>query len=126
MINAAVQDPAVEIQKLGGADAAIALAVAPKPFEQAFDSLARGGTLMMVALPHDNYVKLPIFETVLRGINIKGSIVGTHRDVEDVFKLHTLGRTRVLHETRPLEEVNEAFDDVEHARNKAPRVVLTV
>jgi Zinc-binding dehydrogenase len=82
------------IQKLGGADAAIALAVAPRPFEQAFDSLARGGTLMMVALPEDNYVKLPIFETVLRGINIKGSIVGTHRDVEDVFKLHTLGRTR--------------------------------
>jgi propanol-preferring alcohol dehydrogenase len=47
----------------------------------------------MVALPPDNYVKLPIFETVLRGINIKGSIVGTHRDVEDVFKLHALGRT---------------------------------
>jgi len=43
-----------------------------------------------------------------------------------VFKLHTLGRTRVLHETRPLEEVNEAFDDVLHARNKSPRVVLTV
>jgi propanol-preferring alcohol dehydrogenase len=81
---------------------------------------------MMVALPADNYVKLPIFETVLRGINIKGSIVGTHRDVEEVFELDTLGRTRVLHETRLIEEVNEAFDDVEHARNKEPRVVLTV
>ena len=101
VVNAAEQDPATEIQKLGGADAAIALAVSHKPFEQAFDSLARGGTLMMVALPPDNYVKLPIFETVLRGINIKGSIVGTHRDVEDVFKLHTLGRTRVLRETPP-------------------------
>ena len=126
VINAAEQDPAAEIQKLGGADAAIALAVSARPFEQAFDSLARGGTLMMVALPPENYVKLPIFETVLRGINIKGSIVGTHRDVEDVFKLHVLGRTRVLRESRPLEEVNEAFDDVLHARNKAPRVVLTV
>ena len=81
----------------GGADAAIALAVTPRPFEQAFDSLARGGTLVMVALPPDNYVKLPIF-----------------------------GRTRVLRETRPLEEINDAFDDVLHARNKHPRVVLTV
>jgi alcohol dehydrogenase, propanol-preferring len=117
VVNAAEKAPAAEIQKLGGADAAIALAVAPRPFEQAFDSLARRGTLMMVALPHDNYVELPIFETVLRGINIKGSIVGTHRDVDDVFELHTLGRTRVLRETRPLEEVTEAFDDVEHARN---------
>ena len=71
-------------------------------------------------------MKLPIFETVLRGITIEGSIIGTHRDVEDLFKLHTLGHTRVLRETRPLEEVNEAFDDVQHARNKAPRVVLTV
>jgi hypothetical protein len=51
----------------------------------------------------------------------------TERDAaDDQFKLHTLGRTRVLRESRPLEEVNEAFDDVEHARNKAPRVVLTV
>lgn len=126
VVNAAEQDPAKEIQKLGGADAAIALAVSHKSFEQAFDSLARGRTLMMVALPPDNYVKLPIFETVLRGINIKGSIVGTHRDVEDVFTLQTLGRTRVLRETRPLEEVKQAFDDVEHARTKEPRVVLTV
>ena len=63
---------------------------------------------------------------VLRGINIKGSIVGTHRDVEDVFTLHTLGRTSVRRETRPLEDVNEAFDDVEHGRNREPRVVLTV
>ncbi len=48
------------------------------------------------------------------------------RDVEDAFKLHTLGRTRVLRETSPLEEVNEAFDDIPRARNKEPRVVLTV
>jgi D-arabinose 1-dehydrogenase-like Zn-dependent alcohol dehydrogenase len=77
-----------------------------------------------VGLPADNYVQLPIFETVLNGITIKGSIVGTHHDVEDVFKLHQLGRTRVLYETRPLEDVNEAFEEVEQARTKAPRVVL--
>jgi propanol-preferring alcohol dehydrogenase len=42
------------------------------------------------------------------------------------MKAAVVNRTRVLRETRPLEEVNEAFDDVEHARNKEPRVVLTV
>ena len=88
--------------------------------------LIHGEWLEATTVPPDNYVKLPIFETVLKGINIKGSIVGTHRDVEDVFTLHALGRTQVLRETRPLEEVNEAFDDVLHAHNKAPRVVLTV
>jgi len=102
------------------------VAVGERAYEQAFKALRRGGTLVFVAMPADNYMQLPIFETVLRGINIKGSIVGTHRDVEDVFKLHTLGRTRVLHETRPLEEVNEAFEAILHARNKEARVVLTV
>ena len=70
-------------------------------------------------------VELPIFETVLNGITIKGSIVGTHHDLEDVFRLHALGRTRVLYEMRPLEEVNEAFAEVESATTKMPRVVLT-
>jgi alcohol dehydrogenase, propanol-preferring len=124
VVNAAEQDAAEEIKKLGGADAAIATAVSPKAFESAYRSLARGGTLVFVGLPADNYVQLPIFETVLNGITIKGSIVGTHHDLEDVFALHRLGRTRVLYETRPLEAVNDAFADVEEARTAAPRVVL--
>ena len=57
--------------------------------------MARGGTLVFVGLPADNFVKLPIFETVLQGITIRGSIVGTHHDLEEVFRLHELGRTRV-------------------------------
>jgi alcohol dehydrogenase, propanol-preferring len=122
--NATRHDPVEEIMQLGGADAVIALVPSPKAFEQAYGSLARGGTLVLVALPAANYVQLPIFETVLNGITIVGSIVGTHHDVEDAFKLHSLGRTRVLYETRKLEEVNEAFEDVEHERTKAPRVVL--
>jgi propanol-preferring alcohol dehydrogenase len=124
VVNAAEQDAAEEIKKLGGADAAIATAVSPKAFETAYRSLARGGTLVFVGLPADNHVQLPIFETVLNGITIKGSIVGTHHDLEEVFALHRLGRTRVLYETRSLDGVNEAFADVEEARTAAPRVVL--
>ena len=124
VVNASEQDAAEEIKKLGGADAAIATAVSPKAFETAYRSLARGGTLVFVGLPADNFVKLPIFETVLNGITIKGSIVGTHHDLEDVFALHRLGRTRVLYETRSLDDVNEAFAEVEEARTSAPRVVL--
>ena len=46
---------------------AIALAAAPKPFEQAYGSLRRGGRLVFVGLPADNRMALPIFETVLQG-----------------------------------------------------------
>jgi alcohol dehydrogenase, propanol-preferring len=68
-------------------------------------AVARGGTLVFVGLPADNFIKLPIFETVLGGITIKGSIVGTHRDLEEVFQLHEQGRTRALYQTRKLDQV---------------------
>jgi len=123
-INALEEDPIEAIQKLGGADQAIALAVAPKAFEQAYGSLRRGGTLVFVALPADNEVKLPIFETVLNGITIVGSIVGTRAELRDVFALHAAGKTTVIRETRPLADVNEAMADVEAGR-VAARIVFT-
>ena len=122
-VNAAKEDPVAAIQKLGGADQAIALAVAPKAFEQAFKSLRRGGTLVFVALPADNEVTIPIFETVLNGITIVGSIVGTRTDLREVFELHAAGKTRVTREVRPLEQVNESIADVEEGR-VAARIVF--
>jgi D-arabinose 1-dehydrogenase-like Zn-dependent alcohol dehydrogenase len=54
--------------------------------------------------PADNYVQLPILEPVLNGITVVGSIVGTRKDLADVFHLHALGRTRVIRESRRLDE----------------------
>jgi propanol-preferring alcohol dehydrogenase len=123
-VNATEEDPAAAIQALGGADAAIALAVAPQAFRDAYGSLKRGGTLVFVALPADNKVEIPIFETVLNGITIVGSIVGTRTDLREVFELHAAGRTRVIREERPLEEINDAIADVE-AGHVLARIVLT-
>ena len=122
-VNAAEEDPVGAIQRLGGADQAVALAVSPRAFEQAYRSLRRGGTLVFVALPAENTVELPIFETVLNGITLVGSIVGTRKDLREVFDLHAAGRTRVIREVRPLERVNEAIADVEAGRVPA-RIVL--
>ena len=122
-VNASREDPVAAIKALGGADQAIALAVSPKSFEQAYGSLRRGGTLVFVALPADNEVHLPIFETVLGGITVVGSIVGTRKDLREVFELHAAGLTKVISETRPLEQVNEAIADVEPGR-VAARIVL--
>ncbi len=122
-VNASEHDPVEAIQALGGADQAIALAVSPRAFEQAYGSLRRGGTLVFVALPADNEVKLPIFETVLNGITIVGSIVGTRADLREVFELHAAGKTHVTREVRPLEQVNESIADVEAGRVTA-RIVF--
>jgi propanol-preferring alcohol dehydrogenase len=122
-VNAAEEDPAVAIKLLGGVDQAIALAVSPRSFEQAYGSLKRGGTLVFVALPADNAVTIPIFETVLNGITVVGSIVGTRTDLREVFELHAAGKTTVTREVRPLDDVNEAIADVEAGR-VAARVVF--
>jgi propanol-preferring alcohol dehydrogenase len=113
-VNAAEEDPVGAIKKLGGADAAVVLAVAPKAFEQAFASLRRGGTMSLVALPPENTMELPIFETVLNGITVVGSIVGTRLDLREVFELHAAGKTRVVREERPLDDVQSAMEDVLH------------
>jgi alcohol dehydrogenase, propanol-preferring len=117
-IDAREGDPAAAIQRLGGADAAIVLAAAPAAFEQ-----RPGGRLVLVGLPADNEMRLPIFETVLNGIQISGSIVGTRVDLAEVFELHARGRTHVTYQRRPLESVNQSFADVLAGRIPA-RIVL--
>jgi len=113
VVNAAETDPVEAIQKVGGADVAVVLAASPKVFAQAYRSLRRGGRLVMVALPGDNAsIDVPIFETVLNGVCVVGSIVGTRQDLAEVFALHAAGRTKVIAETRKLDEVNEAFAEV--------------
>ena len=62
-MNAARQDPVEGIRRLGGADQAIALAVPPTAFAQAHASLRRGSVLVFVALPAEDEVTTPIFET---------------------------------------------------------------
>ncbi len=115
-VNGKNEDPVAAIKKLGGADVAICLAVSPRAFEQAFRSLRRGGTLVFVALPADNFMQLPIFETVLNGIKIVGSIVGTRIDLAEVFELHAAGKTHVTYEKRKLEDVNKGFEELEQGR----------
>ncbi|WP_322769042.1 alcohol dehydrogenase AdhP [Frankia sp. Cr1] len=112
VVNAATTDPVEEIARLGGADVAVALAASPRSFEQAFRSLRRGGRLVCVALPADGTMAIPIFDTVLKGITIVGSIVGTRNDLAEVFRLHAAGRTRVIAAGRKIDDVNSCFDEV--------------
>jgi alcohol dehydrogenase, propanol-preferring len=114
VINAGTTDPVKAIEALGGCDVAIVLAVIPSVFEGAFASLRRGGRLVCVGLPpeSDGPMSVPIFATVLKGISVIGSIVGTRQDLVEVFDLHAQGRTRVVAESRKLDEINESIDDV--------------
>ena len=124
LVHVGEQDPVAAIQRLGGADVAISTAVNPSAFEQAMNSLARGGTLVCVGLPAENAMRVPIFETVLGGLSIRGSIVGTHQDLVETFELHRRGLTRVLSSTCRLDDVNDAIEMVLDGSAPAPRLVF--
>jgi propanol-preferring alcohol dehydrogenase len=113
-VNARTTDVVAALEELGGVDVAVVLAVIPEVFEQAFASLRRGGRLVCVGLPPESEgpMSLPIFPTVLKGISVIGSIVGTREDLAEVFALHAQGRTRVIAETRKIDQVNESIEDV--------------
>ena len=124
VINARTTDPVAAILERGGVDVAIALASSPASFDQAFRSLRRGGRLVCVAMPADDGVlTVPIFDAVIGGKSVIGSIVGTRNDLADVFALHAAGRTRVVIEDRKIEDINQSIKDVSSG-SVAARVVF--
>jgi alcohol dehydrogenase, propanol-preferring len=123
VIDARAEDPAEVLRRHGGADVAIGLAVDDRSFATAYAGLRRGGRLVLVALPASGALSLPVFDTVLNGTSVIGSIVGTRADLADVFGLHAAGRTTVSYETRPLADVNAAIDEVLHGKARG-RIVL--
>jgi alcohol dehydrogenase, propanol-preferring len=124
VIDARTENPTEVLQSHGGADVAIGLAVDDKSFAAAYGGLRRGGRLVLVALPASGTLSIPVFETVLNGTSVIGSIVGTRADLATVFALHAAGRTRVISETRPLEDVNAAIQDVLRGQARARLVFM--
>jgi alcohol dehydrogenase, propanol-preferring len=113
VINAGATDPVGALQAMGGATQAIVAASAHEAAEQALASLRPGGTLVLLAMPADSALRLPIAETVRNGITVIGSIGGSRVDLARVFTLQAQGHTRVVHQARVLSQVNEAIAEVE-------------
>ena len=124
VVHAGEQDPVAAIRALGGAQAAISTAATPSAFEQAFQSLSRGGSLVCVGLPAHDGMRLSIFDTVLGGLTVVGSIVGTHHDLEEVFALHARGKTEVERTECHLEDVNAAIEAVLDGSASTARTVI--
>ncbi|MBC7309585.1 MAG: zinc-dependent alcohol dehydrogenase [Actinomycetales bacterium] len=105
-------DQAEQIAGIGGVDIALVTVPSPAVMNAALASLNPRGRLVLVGLPADNRLEIPVFETVLRGISVIGSLVGTRNDLTECFDLHARGATRVVAQPRELESVNECFEEV--------------
>ncbi|HBP79888.1 MAG TPA: zinc-dependent alcohol dehydrogenase, partial [Halomonas sp.] len=108
-VNAMKTDPAAYLKRtIGGAHGALVTAVSPKAFDQAQNMLRRGGTLVLNGLPPGDF-PLPIFSTVLNGITIRGSIVGTRSDLQEALDFAAEGKVEATVATDTLDNINDVF-----------------
>ena len=122
-VNALNTDPAAFIKKeIGGAHGVLVTAVSPKAFHQAMGMVRRGGTVSLNGLPPGEF-SLSIFDTVLNGITVRGSIVGTRLDLQEALDFAAEGKVRAAVTTDSLENINDVFDCMRRGKIEG-RVVI--
>jgi len=110
VINAKNVNPGEYLKKeVGGMHGALVTAVSPIAFKQGLETLRRKGTMALNGLPPGNF-DLSIFDVVLNRITIRGSIVGTRKDLQEAIQFAVDGKVKATIETAPLEDINNVFD----------------
>jgi propanol-preferring alcohol dehydrogenase len=99
-------------------------AVSVKAFQQALGMLRRGGTCVLNGLPPGEF-PTPIFDVVLKRLTIRGSIVGTRKDLQEALQFAAENKVRATIEMQPLDAINDVFDRLRRGAVQG-RVVLKV
>jgi propanol-preferring alcohol dehydrogenase len=125
-VNAASPDAIEQVVKAtsGGAHGVLVTAVSPSAFAQALHMARRRGTVSLVGLPPGDFAT-PIFEVVLKRITIRGSIVGTRKDLAEAIAFAAEGKVRShIHQAR-LEDINGIFSSLKEGKVDG-RMVITM
>ena len=116
LVNALHDDPIEVVQKVtGGAHGVLVTAVHPSAFGQAIHMSRRGGTIVFNGLPAGDF-PASIFEIVLKGLTVRGSIVGTRQDLAEALEFYARGQIHPTVATRDLSEINAVFDEMKHGK----------
>lgn len=109
-VNARAGDPAAAIRReIGGAHGVLVTAVSSQAFSQALGMVRRGGTVSLNGLPPGDF-PLPIFDMVLNGITVRGSIVGTRLDLLESLQFAAEGKVKATVSTDRLDNINDVFE----------------
>lgn len=112
LINAKTEkDPAavLKAQTDGGVHGLVVTAVHPAAFEQAIGMSRRGGTIVFVGLPPNDF-PANIFGIVFNSLTIRGSLVGTRQDMAEAIDFYVQGKVKPNVEEAKMEEINEVFE----------------
>jgi alcohol dehydrogenase, propanol-preferring len=124
-VDAKEEDVVQAIQKqTGGAHGVLVTAVSLSAFKQALGMLRRGGTCVLNGLPPGEF-PVSIFDLVLNGQTVRGSIVGTRKDLDEALQFAAEGKVKATIEKQPLGSINGIFDRLKKGKVNG-RVVLDI
>ncbi len=116
-VNALSNDAVEQVLQAtgGGAHGVLVTAVSTPAFAQALRMVRRKGTVSLVGLPPGEF-PTPIFDVVLKRITVRGSIVGTRRDLDEAITFAAEGKVRAEFTRAPLADINAIFDRMKHGK----------
>lgn len=92
----------------GGTHGVLVTAVHPIAFKQALGVVRRGGTVAMNGLPPGEF-PVNIFDMILNGVTIRGSIVGTRLDLQEAIRFAEEQKVHAHVAPAKLEDINDIF-----------------
>jgi D-arabinose 1-dehydrogenase-like Zn-dependent alcohol dehydrogenase len=122
-IDSQAQDPAAELQKLGGAKVILATATSGDAMKAVIGGLLTSGTLLIVGAAESLEVS-PIF-LLMGNRSVKGWYSGTSIDSQDTLAFSQRTGVRPMTEIYPLERASEAYERMMSGKARF-RVVLTM
>lgn len=109
-VNANNQNPGDFLKKAtGGMHGVLVTAVSPVAIKQGISVLRKKGTIALNGLPKGDF-ELPIFESVLNRYTVRGSIVGTRKDMQEAVEFALDGKVKATVHTADLDDINQVFD----------------
>jgi D-arabinose 1-dehydrogenase-like Zn-dependent alcohol dehydrogenase len=123
-IDSSASDPAVELQKLGGARTILATAPNSKAMSGLVNGLGPNGTIMVVGATFDPIEVSPV-QLIVNMRSLKGWASGLPTDSEDTLRLAELTGVKPMIEKFPLEKAAEAYARMMSGKAQF-RVVLTM
>uniref|UniRef100_A0AC34R900 Alcohol dehydrogenase-like C-terminal domain-containing protein n=1 Tax=Panagrolaimus sp. JU765 TaxID=591449 RepID=A0AC34R900_9BILA len=107
----------------GGAHGAINIANATKAIENMFNYVRKSGTIVLVGLPRDPFLQVNVKLFIAKGINMKGSVSGNRKDMDEVIEFFSRGVINVPIKLMGLSDVPQILEAL-HQHQVTGRVVI--
>jgi alcohol dehydrogenase, propanol-preferring len=123
-IDAAVDDAAAVLQRMGGARAILSTGTSGEAMARLVAGLAVRGKLIALGIPADP-IPLSATPLIFEGLSVYGSLTGTPMDSEDTLAFSVLENIRPMIEAIPLERAADGFARMMAGKARFRMVLVT-